>query len=187
LEEASDLIRPAWAGVAYAILVFFVGFLLGTVRVLLVAPRVGPAAAVLVELPVILAASCWISRRCVARFEISRAIAARLVMGVAAFLILMLAEVTLAALLLGRSVPEYLASLINLPGAIGLAAQVISAAFPLLQALPADRPDAQHPSAGANGRNSDSPSNSGQYLRCSSMNSVAIRSASDRDSVSRIA
>ncbi len=37
------------------------------------------------------------------------------------------------------------------------------------------------------GRTSDSPSNSGQYFRCNSINSVAIRTASDFESVFKIA
>src|SRR5262244_1642353 len=37
------------------------------------------------------------------------------------------------------------------------------------------------------GRTSDSPSNPGQYFRCNSMNSVAIRTASAFESVFRIA
>src|SRR5574342_640709 len=44
------------------------------------------------------------------------------------------------------------------------------------------------PTPGSNiGRTSDSPSNPGQYLRCSSMNSVAIRIASALESAFRIA
>ena len=139
METESRLIRPATAGLAYAILAFAVGFALGTVRVLLVVPRTGPTVAVLLEVPVILAASWWIARLCAARFEVSRAVAARVVMGLAALLILTLAEVTLSLFLFGRSVTEYLASLTTLAGAIGLAGQVAFAAFPLVQARLASR------------------------------------------------
>jgi small-conductance mechanosensitive channel len=142
LERESRLIRPAGAGFAYAILTFTVGFALGTVRVLLVVPRMGPTVAVLLEVPVILASSWWISRLCVARFKVSRAVAVRLVMGVVAFLVLMLAEVTLSALLVGRPVTGYLASLTTLAGAIGLAAQLAFASFPLIQATLANPPAA---------------------------------------------
>ena len=133
MEAESWLIRPLGAGTAYAILAFAVGFALGAVRVLLVVPRTGPTVAVLLEAPVILAASWWISRLCVARFEVSRAVAARLVMGLAAFFVLMLAEVTLSVVLFGSSVSEYLKNLTTLAGAIGLAAQVAFAGFPLAQ------------------------------------------------------
>jgi len=139
VERESQLIRPAGAGFAYAILTFAVGFVLGSFRVLLVVPRVGPSVAVLLEVPVMLAASWWISRLCVALFEVRRAVAARLVMGVVAFLVLMLAELTLSALVFGRSVTGYLASLTTLAGALGLAAQVAFAGFPLAQARLAGR------------------------------------------------
>lgn len=140
MEREGQLIRPAGAGFAYAILTFAVGFALGTVRVLLVVPRVGPTRAVLIELPVILAASWWISRLCVARFRVSRAVAARLVMGVAAFVALMLAEASLSVVLFERPLTEYLVSLTTLAGAIGLAAQVAFAGFPLIQATLASPP-----------------------------------------------
>ncbi len=133
MEGESLLIRPLGAGLAYGILVFGVGFALGTIRVLLVVPRVGPTVAVLFEMPVILGASWWISHLCVVRFKVSRAVAARLVKGLAAFLVLMLAEASLSVVLFGRSIAEYLAALTSVPGAIGLTAQVAFAGFPLAQ------------------------------------------------------
>ena len=130
----SRLIRPAAAGVAYAIVVFGVGFVLGTIRTFLVAPRTGLTLAVLIELPVILATSWWISRLCVAHIEVSRAVAARVVMGAVAFLVLMVSEVTLSKAIFGRPVVEYLAGLTTFAGAIGLAGQVAFAGIPLIEA-----------------------------------------------------
>ena len=78
------LFRPAQAGLTYAILVFAVGVALGTVRVLIVMLRLGAALAVLLETPLILGASWWLSRRCIARFQLARAAAARLIMGLVA-------------------------------------------------------------------------------------------------------
>lgn len=139
-DGARELIRAASAGLCYAILTFAVGFVLGTIRVLGVAPRLGPTLGVLLETPVILAASWWISQACAARFHVSRALAARLVMGLVAFIVLMLAEVALAAVLYARPIAGYLASLTTLSGAIGLAGQLAFAAFPLLQARVAGPP-----------------------------------------------
>jgi hypothetical protein len=51
------LALSAKAGVAYAVAVFAIGFLLGTARILLLAPHVGSTIAVSVEVPLILAAS----------------------------------------------------------------------------------------------------------------------------------
>jgi hypothetical protein len=51
------MVVSAWAGALYALLVFLIGFILGTIRVLLIAPRLGETIAVLLETPVILGAS----------------------------------------------------------------------------------------------------------------------------------
>ena len=52
-----------------------------------------------------------------------------------AFVTLMILEVALSIGLFHRSIGEYLAGLRSLPGAIGLAAQVCFATFPLLDLL----------------------------------------------------
>jgi hypothetical protein len=54
--------------------VFFVGFILGTVRVLLIAPRLGETAAVLLETPVMLVASWFVCRWYVKRLGTARRI-----------------------------------------------------------------------------------------------------------------
>ncbi|MDQ7010342.1 MAG: hypothetical protein Q9M29_00840, partial [Mariprofundaceae bacterium] len=48
------------AGIAYFAMVFAAGFMLGIVRVMLLAPNVGETLAVAIELPIMLAVS-WIS------------------------------------------------------------------------------------------------------------------------------
>ena len=128
------LVRAARAGAVYAILVFGVGFVLGTIRILVLVPRMTPASAVLLETPIILGVSWWLCGQCVARFAISRARRARLTMGLVAFMVLMLEELTLSVVLFGKSVDGYLASLTTLAGTMGLAAQLGFATFPLLQA-----------------------------------------------------
>jgi hypothetical protein len=55
-------------------------------------------------------------------------------MGLVAFLVLMSAEFGLGTVL-GRSLVDQLAIYKSLPGAIGLAAQVIFAMFPVIQVL----------------------------------------------------
>jgi len=66
------------------------------------------------------------------RLDVRRTVPARLLMGLVAFLVLMSAEVELRVVL-DQSVIDQLA-MYKLPsGAIGLAAQVIFAIFPILQ------------------------------------------------------
>jgi hypothetical protein len=96
------LLRAIKAGALYAITVFSIGFILGTIRVLLLAQRVGETTAVIAEAPIMLTASWFVCRWCVNRLDVRRTVAARSWMGLVAFLVLMPAEVGLGAVV-GRS------------------------------------------------------------------------------------
>ena len=54
------MFRATKAGALYAIIVFVIGFMLGTIRVLLVAPRLGETTADIIEAPIMLAASWFV-------------------------------------------------------------------------------------------------------------------------------
>lgn len=125
--------RAVWAGALYFGCVFAVGFVLGTARVLVVAPRLGELLATLVELPVILVAAWLISLWLTRWLAVPREPAARWVMGSIAFALLMVAEAVLAAALLGVSLGEHVGRYRQLPEAIGLAGQVAFALLPLAQ------------------------------------------------------
>ncbi|CAG0954028.1 MAG: hypothetical protein F9K19_10360 [Rhizobiaceae bacterium] len=84
--------RPWKAGLAYALGVFAVGFLFGTVRVLLVEPALGAAAAVAIELPLMLGVSWLVARAVLRRIHVERLLAPRLAMAAVALLVLMLLE-----------------------------------------------------------------------------------------------
>jgi len=125
--------RAVLAGFVYFAAVFAVGFVLGAVRVFVILPALGETAAVFIELPVILAA-CWavswiVTARWLARGEQGAA----LVMGAAAFVLLMAAELTLAQLAFGRSLTDQLAHWLTLAGAAGLGGQIAYALFPWIQ------------------------------------------------------
>jgi hypothetical protein len=119
--------------VLYALLVFLIGFVLGTVRVALLAPTLGETAAVGLETPVMLAASWFVCRWCVARLDVPRTVPLRSVMGAVAFAALMAAEFTLAGLVFGRSVGAQLSAYASIPGATGFTAQIVFATFPVVQ------------------------------------------------------
>ena len=121
------------AALAYALLVFLAGCVLGAIRVLLVLPRLGAAAAVALEVPLILALSWALCHSCSRRFAVMPQPRLRLQMGVAAFLLLMLAELLLS-LALGNGLAQHFRSYRSPDGVIGLAAQLSFALFPLLQA-----------------------------------------------------
>jgi hypothetical protein len=90
--------RTTEAGALYAIIVFLIGFVCGTIRVLLLVPRLGETTAVTVEAPIMLAASWFVCRWCVDRLSARRTVPAQSLMGLVAFLVLMSAEVGLGAL-----------------------------------------------------------------------------------------
>jgi hypothetical protein len=122
------------AAFTYFLGVFAVAFCLGIVRTLIVAPRVGEAAAVLLEAPIILVVSWWMSRWCIRRFNVGDGTADRVLMGAIAFIVLMLAEFALSVLLFHRSPADYAAAFLTIPGALGLMAQICFALIPMAQA-----------------------------------------------------
>jgi hypothetical protein len=127
--------RSLSAGLAYFGMVFVLGFVLGTVRTLFVADAPGHQArlvGVLIELPIMLAASWFVCGYAVRRFQVAATPAARALMGGVALVLLMLAEVVTGALLFGRSVSEHVALYRDPSYSLGLAAQIGFACMPLL-------------------------------------------------------
>lgn len=122
------VLRPA---LTYFAGIFALGFVLGTIRVLWLVPALGENAAVLAELPVMLAAS-WLWARRVLRRQPLASRSAALAMGCLAFALLLLAELALGLTLFGQSAGEWLAALGHLPGSLGLAGQVLFALMPAL-------------------------------------------------------
>ena len=135
------LALSAKAGVAYAVTVFSIGFLLGTARVLLLAPHVGSTIAVAVEAPIILTASWYTSSIWMKCLVVSAEMRTRTLVGAVAFATLTILEVALSIGLFHRPIGEYLAGLRSLAGVIGLAAQVCFATFPLIEVFVRPRLD----------------------------------------------
>ena len=117
------------AAAAYWAPVFAFAFALGVVRTLWLTPAIGALAATLCEVPLTLAASWWAARRLTAHFRIARG-AEALAMGIAAFALLMLAEVSLARVLAGLTPGQWLRGMASHAGAVGLAGQVLFGLMP---------------------------------------------------------
>ncbi|AOG01257.1 putative membrane protein [Blastomonas sp. RAC04] len=118
------------AGLRYGAEAFALGFALALVRIPLLVPAIGEFAAVLCEIPVMLAAMLLRARAIIRRSSIDTA-RQRIAMGLTGFALLMVCEWGLA-LVLGQGSQGWLASLATLPGAIGLAGQLIFAMLPLM-------------------------------------------------------
>lgn len=125
--------RALQAGLAYFLVVFVAGFLLGTVRTLLVLPHVGVLTAVALELPVILAVSWIACGWALRRFDVPDRRAPRVVMGATAFALLMAGEVSISMLLAGRTLADHVDLYRTLPALLGLAGQIVYAVLPLFR------------------------------------------------------
>jgi hypothetical protein len=125
-------VRIASAATAYWAVVFALGFVLGSIRVLWLVPLVGLMPATALELPIILAASWLAAGWLVRRFAIVSS-AEALAVGALAFAILMAAECALAGVLNGQTPALWLAGLRQPHALLGLAGQVVFALMPWLR------------------------------------------------------
>ena len=118
------------AAASYFAIVFVIAFALGTIRVLLVAPRFGAVAAVSLEVPLLLAVSWVTASWSIATFRVPSAARDRFTMGFVAFGMLMAAEFGLSIALFDRPASACFASYATLAGAAGLLAQIAFALVP---------------------------------------------------------
>jgi hypothetical protein len=121
------------AGFVYFAIVFTVGFVLGTIRVLLMAPRTGELIAVLIELPLMLTAAWFVCSSLLVRLQVGPRVPDRTVMGLSAFVFLFIAEFVFSVCVFGNPVKAVFLAYLTPHGFIGLLGQLAFAAFPLLQ------------------------------------------------------
>jgi hypothetical protein len=119
------------AGALYFALVFGAGFALGTLRVLLVAPRLGARTAELIEAPLMLAVTFFAARWTVRRLAVPPAPAPRVAMGCIALGLLLTAEFSLVLGLRGLTMSEYFAALDPVSGTVYYALLGVFAVMPL--------------------------------------------------------
>ncbi len=115
----------------YFVALFTLGFILGTLRTLVVAPITGAFVATAAEVPIMVAAAFFLCRWAVHRWHVPCSTLPRLVMTAWFLILLALAESILGTLLFGRSVADQVASLATPAGLIGLTAQLIAAFLPI--------------------------------------------------------
>jgi hypothetical protein len=116
-------------GLLYFLAVFTFAFATGITRELIIAPRLGATAAVLLEVPFIVLASWLVALRLLRWRPLNRL--GRAVMGATAFTLTMAAEAALSVILRGQSVTDWLTTVATPLGLAGLVAQLIFAAMPL--------------------------------------------------------
>ena len=116
-------------GLLYFAAVFAFAFVMGIVRTLVVAPRIGATAAVCIEIPIILTASWFVARRLLRGGSFS--LGQRMIIGAIAFILTMASEAALAAMLPNMSVSLWTSSLFTPLGLLGLAGQIGFAIIPI--------------------------------------------------------
>jgi hypothetical protein len=118
------------AAFAYVLPVFAAAFVVGAIRVTLVAPALGPLAAVALEVPLILSLSWWMAGRVLRRWPVRHW--QRAGMSLVAFLVLMVLELA-TALAFGQTPAQFLTAMTTPAGALGLAGQVGFGLIPLVR------------------------------------------------------
>lgn len=126
--EGARMFTVVKAALAYTLPVFAVAFVLGALRVTLVAPVTGPFLAVALEVPAVLAVS-WIIA---GRIRFPPGFPQHLAVALVSFVLLMVLEV-LTALAFGQSPMQFFTAISTPAGALGLAGQVGFALLPLLR------------------------------------------------------
>lgn len=128
--------RALGAGATYFGVVFAVGFVLGTIRVLLLVPTFGERVAELAETPFMVLASYLAARGVVRRLAVPDHRAQRLAMGITALALLLLAESLVALWVRGVSLAEYVGGRDPIAGSAYTLALLLFALMPLLVRRP---------------------------------------------------
>jgi hypothetical protein len=123
--------RALTAGTVYFLILFALGFVLGTLRVTVVVPCLGAFAATMAEVPVMLAAAYFTCRWMIRHWNVPPTLSIRLTMMAWFLLLLFLFETLLGTMLFGRTLNTQVAALVTPAGMLGLSAQMIAAFLPV--------------------------------------------------------
>ena len=128
--------RSSWVWLAAALyfgIVFGVGFLLGSVRVTFLVPRLGERVAELAEMPLMFVAIFLAAGHVVRKCGTSVTPLGWVLVGALSLVYLVTAELLLAVVMAGRGIGEYIASRDPVSGSVYLALWVVFAAMPWLR------------------------------------------------------
>jgi len=120
------------AGLCYFALVFGAGFVLGTIRVVFIVPRVGVRTAELMETPLMFVATLLAARWVVRRFSLPPRPMTRLGVGFVGLGVLLLLEFTVVLWIQGLTIGEYFESRDAVAGTVYIAMLGLFAIMPLL-------------------------------------------------------
>jgi len=135
------------AGVTYFGLVFGTGFILGTIRVLFIVPRLGARLAELIESPLMLTITILAARWIVRKFRVPVGASDRIAVGLLAIVLLIALELTIVLWLRGLTLADYFRERDPVAGTVYYLLLVVFGVMPLLVG--------QNRSASANKRKSN--------------------------------
>lgn len=95
------------AGLIYFVLVFGLGFVLGTIRVPFIVPRIGQRRAELLEMPFMLVGIVLAARFIVSCFALPHTALAHICVGLIALSLVIMAEILLIVVLQGGTIRQY--------------------------------------------------------------------------------
>ena len=127
----TDLKRALTSATVTFLLLFTLGFVFGTIRVVYLTPRLGALAATSAEAPVMLIAAFFLTRWSVRHWRVSHKGGVRWAMVLWFLALLGLFETLLGAALFGRTAAEQWGALATHAGLVGLSAQLIAALLPV--------------------------------------------------------
>lgn len=125
-------LRTIKAGMAYFFLAFGAGFVMGTIRVPFLVPRLGERVAELIEMPFMFIVIVLAARFITKRFALPATALVRLTTGFLALGLLIAAELLLAVAVQDRSLGDYVSSRDPVSGSVYLAMLALFAVMPLV-------------------------------------------------------
>ncbi len=129
----SNLKSALIAGLIYFSVIFIFAFILGVIRTIVLIPRIGPLAAVMIEIPILLTVSWFFCRMLIRRIRLTGEIKYFLIFGGSAFIWLMLTEYFLSINVFNQPQSVYFGKMMTLHGFLGLLAQIAFASIPVIQ------------------------------------------------------
>jgi hypothetical protein len=124
--------KVAGAAALYFLLVFGAGFLLGTIRVLLLEPRIGPVAAVLCEAPLLSIAIYLAARWVPQALGVPRGAGALFLIGIGALALQQVADFAVGVGLRGMSFAGQMAKLQTTEGLVYVGLLIVFVAMPFV-------------------------------------------------------
>ena len=118
--------------IKYSVLTFLIGFILGTIRVLFLIPRLGETLSVAIELPIILTFSWMVFRHLTKNTINTIKLIELMSIGSISLLLLFAFEILLTILVFQGSLNDFFNKLLTLHGIIGLLGQIAFSLIPTL-------------------------------------------------------